>query len=212
MIDLYSTLGIQPDATQDQIKRAFRKKAKSMHPDHGGTTEEFCQLKLAMTVLSDRKRRRHYDRTGEVEDNQNQLDTTTSEALQVIAGLFLNLLLNNSDEYKRINYINIIKDQLRSTNRELNSKRKNQVRTNRICIAVGKRLSKIGGGPDVLKQLLSNRRKDCIDTLLAIDKGLKINEKAQELIQEYSYKSEVSLYQQLGPTQSFTVSLGNINW
>jgi curved DNA-binding protein CbpA len=68
MTDLYAVLGVPRDANAQTIRRAFRKKARSAHPDGGGSVEDFNQLKSAYDTLSDPARRRRYDETGEVGD------------------------------------------------------------------------------------------------------------------------------------------------
>jgi tetratricopeptide (TPR) repeat protein len=61
--DLYTIIGVQPEASQKEIKSAFRKKAKAGHPDTGGTDEEAMRLVLeAYRTLSDAQSRREYDR------------------------------------------------------------------------------------------------------------------------------------------------------
>ena len=58
----YVILGVEPDATQDQIKSAYRKEAKRLHPDHtGGGCEPFRDVQEAYEVLGDPLRRRTYD-------------------------------------------------------------------------------------------------------------------------------------------------------
>ena len=63
MKDLYAIIGVQPEASQKEIKSAFRKKAKARHPDTGGTDAEAMRLVLeAYRTLSDAQSRREYDR------------------------------------------------------------------------------------------------------------------------------------------------------
>jgi tetratricopeptide (TPR) repeat protein len=61
--DFYGLLGVHPEAGTKEIKSAFRKRAKSRHPDTGGTDDEEMRLILeAYRVLSDPRSRREYDR------------------------------------------------------------------------------------------------------------------------------------------------------
>ncbi len=65
MADLYEVLGVSRDASGDEIKRAYRKQARSLHPDVGGDEQEFKALTHAYEVLSDPQRRARYDRFGD---------------------------------------------------------------------------------------------------------------------------------------------------
>ena len=63
--DYYITLNVGRDATEDDLKRAYRKLVISLHPDrHGGTdeaTERFQRVVEAYSVLSDPAKRTQYD-------------------------------------------------------------------------------------------------------------------------------------------------------
>lgn len=64
--DYYSVLGVPKSASQDDIKKAFRKLAHKYHPDKGGTDEsKFKEITEAYSVLSDDKKRREYDAYGQ---------------------------------------------------------------------------------------------------------------------------------------------------
>jgi hypothetical protein len=59
----YEVLGVPVTASPDDVKRAYRKAARTHHPDHGGDAEEFHRVALAFEVLSDPTRRAAYDRS-----------------------------------------------------------------------------------------------------------------------------------------------------
>lgn len=63
--DYYEILGVPKTATQDEIKKAYRKKAHKHHPDKkGGDEEEFKKVSAAYEVLSDKQKRAQYDQFG----------------------------------------------------------------------------------------------------------------------------------------------------
>lgn len=64
--DYYSTLGVSRDASESDIKKAYRKKAHEYHPDKkGGDEAKFKELNEAYQVLSNKEKRSQYDRFGE---------------------------------------------------------------------------------------------------------------------------------------------------
>lgn len=71
MKDYYRTLGVSQDATQEEIKKAFRQLALKYHPDrnHGDKTseEKFKEINEAYSCLSDEQKRSNYDRYGAAE-------------------------------------------------------------------------------------------------------------------------------------------------
>ena len=66
--DYYATLGVPREASQDDIKKAFRKLARKHHPDvakdRPGSEAKFKEINEANEVLSDPEKRKKYDRLG----------------------------------------------------------------------------------------------------------------------------------------------------
>jgi molecular chaperone DnaJ len=68
----YDTLGVSRDATDEEIKKAYKKLARKYHPDINpgdDAAEQFKKVSHAYEVLSDRERRRNYDTTGDENGN-----------------------------------------------------------------------------------------------------------------------------------------------
>lgn len=61
---LYEVLGVEQKATQDEIKKAFRKLAIQHHPDKGGDSEKFKEINAAYEILSNEEKRATYDKYG----------------------------------------------------------------------------------------------------------------------------------------------------
>ena len=90
--DYYKILCVSRNATDDEIKRAYRKKAVLHHPDKHASNSEarqlaeeqlFKEVGEAYSVLSDPKKRVRYDRGDDIEDIASDIDPT-----QIFQNLF----------------------------------------------------------------------------------------------------------------------------
>lgn len=62
---LYNVLGVSKEASQQDIKKAYRKMAVKHHPDKGGDEAKFKEVTAAYEVLGDAEKRKNYDQYGE---------------------------------------------------------------------------------------------------------------------------------------------------
>jgi hypothetical protein len=86
----YETLGIDPKADAPTIRRAYRKKAKELHPDRGGSPEAFEEAARAYRLLTDERRRRLFDENGD--DSEPPPDDSLTKRMEVIWPLLGSLI------------------------------------------------------------------------------------------------------------------------
>src|SRR5918992_5707311 len=73
-VNYYEVLGVSREASQEEIRNAYRRLAKERHPDHpSGSAEEFSLLQEAHAVLSDPNRRRRHDEALDLAHAADQL-------------------------------------------------------------------------------------------------------------------------------------------
>jgi curved DNA-binding protein len=91
---LYETLGVNQNASADEIKKAYRRLARKYHPDinkEAGAEDKFKEINAAYEILSDEKKRKQYDTYGDnMFGGQNFHDFANSQG-----GADLNDILRN---------------------------------------------------------------------------------------------------------------------
>lgn len=72
--DIYAILEVERDAHPSAIKKAYMKLALRHHPDKGGEAETFQAISVAHAILSDPEKRKVYDKSGLVDDLDEDMD------------------------------------------------------------------------------------------------------------------------------------------
>lgn len=93
-VDPYEALGVPRDATPEQIRSAYRRKASANHSDRGGSDIEMAMINTARDVLSDPDRRARFDRTGQAGRPQD----AEGKAREMIFGLLVTALEEAPDD------------------------------------------------------------------------------------------------------------------
>jgi curved DNA-binding protein CbpA len=184
MTDHYHTLGVNNDASDEEITKAYRKKAMKNHPDRqGGSEEAFYPIQLAYSVLSDPEKRKTYDETG-LDGTESQDDVIHAQ----LGNLFLELVGKVSDvdmidiaaEMKKV--LNISMTQYGMRMQAL----RNEIEKRNKAL---KRITR-KDGENILAAMLS-ANIEALEQELAAKEGERIiGEKLLALVDEYVYQVE----------------------
>lgn len=119
---LYELLGVARDATEEQIKRAYRKLAKRLHPDMpGGDKEKFAAINHAHAVLTDAARRAHYDLTGD-DLPKPPTDELQAKAQDMLAHLLRCIIADAGADIVSAPVISLMRDHLVKAQKELDKR------------------------------------------------------------------------------------------
>lgn len=184
MKNLYEILDVPKDATEADIKKAYRKKAQISHPDkEGGDEELFKVVQKAYEILSDENKRRHYDETGE-----ESKDNLNNEVIESLIGIVLNVIQGN--DVKRNN---ILATAITLVNRQQDthrSKRKQARLEHERLVEAARRITCVKGKENILKLAIESQANRIKIAIREIDKVLAIGEEILVVIADYSYETD----------------------
>lgn len=174
----YETLGVSPDATPDEIKQAFRRRASEAHPDKGGEPEGMAEINRAYEALSDPDRRAEYDSTG-----TNAGKSIDVEARDALITLFRTSLENDGDHVDDVaQMLNAHLQGLRNHQSAVEAERKRLVKRR-------KRIS-VRAGENLFHALIDQRIEEIDAALARLPRGLEVNRRATEMLTNYEMTEE----------------------
>jgi curved DNA-binding protein CbpA len=188
MIDLYQLLGLKRAATREDVRKAYRRKAKVSHPDSGGSVEAFNALTRAHEVLSDDRRRARYDETGEIETARP--DNFDGSAIEIIAQK-LGLVIHAEQDLTMLDVGAVIEQSIR----EDIVMRKQTIAGQKQAIERAARLRarvkrKKGGEDNALARVLDWHERATQDQVRKNEATVLSMERALESLENYSFVDE----------------------
>jgi len=188
VIDPYVLLGVERDADDATIKAAYRKVAKSAHPDSGGDADQFAKLQLAYELLKDPVRRKVFDDTG--------YDPQLADAKDLKGLLMLETLVNEFilDEREPGSFDPVAAMRRKLTDDILKS-RFHILELERHRTRVRKHMDRLGRKPetDVLGSMLRARSQSIADAIRNAETQIEVIEQAYTMLEGYSYELEIAV-------------------
>jgi curved DNA-binding protein CbpA len=189
--ELYQVLGVRRGATQADIQRAYRRKAKVSHPDIGGSVEAFGELATAYAVLSDAERRERYDLTGEIElPRPNNLDVS---AIEVIAQK-LGMIIHAEHDVTSMDIGGLIERAIREDIAEREANISSQKRAIERAARLRDRVKRKSNGKDnALARVLDWHELSTKGQIKKNEEAVGSMERALEILKDYSFADDLSL-------------------
>lgn len=200
-MSLYKDLGVDKDSTQDEIKKAFREKAKINHEDKGGDKDEMVKLNEAYAVLSNPIKRDRYDKTGESKDIGFDV-----KFQQLVSTIFLGII----EQEKDVNSVDLVDRFVQVIGLLKKDSRKNKDAVSKKIIKFEKVLSRLSVGSitPILKSSLDNLKME----LALIDEQLEFFERAKEVVSHHNYSFEVEVKEETISPLKQNPKHQNVRW
>lgn len=201
MSELYTRLGVLPDATPQQIHRAYRLAAKRAHPDVGGSKEQWASILEAYETLIDPRRRRIYDDTGTIEPGA--VDNHYAALLMRVATAMDEIAAHQGPRLDRIDWVASLRDLLRAKILQIRQGIPPLGRLANEWDAVAKRTTVPEGAVNVLRGLAEGKAAECRRRSGEAESAIREHEEALALIANATCApGEMPVFPQLG-TQMF---------
>lgn len=185
-LDPYAELGVSKDATEDEIKAAFRKRAKETHPDKdGGSSSEFERVKQSHLVLTDPERRKKYDETGDTADNPAK--SIQQRAMELVGSLIGAAIDSDKDlEHMDIvaDLMQFLGDQAKDYGAEQKKLKAKQKRAEKFA----KKIKRKKGGENLVSRMAETHARSFLKAINTLTEIIEIHKRASEILADYSYE------------------------
>lgn len=183
---LYEILGVPVDATDAQIKRAFRKLVKKTHPDKpGGSAEKFTPIAHAYEVLSDPMRRERYDKTGY--ENDPKVADAAQKCAMVLSQIVLVIANQNLPD---CNVIQSARDTLKIKIQNLTQTADNYRQQARTLRGMAENVQKRGQSDNIIASVLISHANGCESEISKIKEDVDTLEDVLQVLKDYIWKPD----------------------
>lgn len=189
---LYDLLGLTPAATDPDIRKAYKSKAKQLHPDVTGgvESEEFVKMKKAYDILINPETRKMYDEMGIIDgEHESKLLNAAIGGLQQC----FNMLIDEVGTEEMI-YVDVIGSMKLNIQTNLDLHKKNQQSAAKVLAkiektkkATQKRLKIKKDAPNIFIMALDRSAQPHRDNMLKSDQAVLLCETMMKMLENYEY-------------------------
>jgi len=185
---LYDILGVDEDAANDAIKRAYRRKAKETHPDRNeGKQEDFIEAHRAYAILSSPERRKKYDETGD--ESERNANSELATCISLIQNMMQSLIDQAGENIIYIDIIGEMKSALRKKSNDhitqIKHLKKRSGLYQKVLLKV-KNKKKDG----VIEHILHDNIKTIKHAIQSNQEQIDIDDRALQLLENYGFDFE----------------------
>ena len=187
-VDPYKELGVSRDATDAEIRSAFKQRAKETHPDKGGSPADFSKANSAKLILLNPKKRAKFDATGDLDDEP---DNELSKILNFATGAIDAVLSECASKRIRPKDVDIISAGVKCLENAL-GKVRDEIRTAKAnadeCRKIAKRFKSKAGKMNRLMAVFESRAADFSRRAVACADDEDKYTKAIELLRDHEFE------------------------
>lgn len=187
-MNLYEIMGLEKTATLNEIKKAYRKLSKILHPDKKtGDQKKFIELQNAYDILSDEVTRKKYDETGDVGSSGVPL---TAAGRNLLLSVWEQIVELDFQVNKFLKLPEAFLDKLDQMKIDIRQKRKTTEQDVENYKEILKRVIYKGMGADFLKLTMEHKIESSKTMIKQYNRRIEEIECAEKLAKDYGYEAE----------------------
>ncbi len=188
-MSLYDDLGVSKDATPEDIKRAYRKKAAKAHPDRAsGSVVLFQKIQAAHDILMDAEARARYDQFG----TTDKLPDIKGMAIQQLCGLAVMLVQQLGDVIEYTDLIFKMREAVNNGMKQGQQQLEAHPKAVRSIQLALKRLKRKKKGNDFLKNALEMTLRQTQANRQNLEAQVQLGREMLLLLEDYQYEWSAS--------------------
>lgn len=203
-MNLYDQLGVDRDATPEEILAAGRRAQKAAHPDLGGDAEAFRSVTRALAVLRDPRARERYDKTGEASEEAELSDEArqNAEAMSLIPSQFSGVVANPRLDFERVDIVGMMTSAIQAGMANLRQQIEQCRETIERIQKMEKRLKGKGAAVTHMRGMLRAQMRDQEMKIESGNHQLAVAKIAMEMLKDASW----GWMKRPAPTRSITLA------
>lgn len=187
MKDPYIVLEVEKTATLEEIKKAYRRKARETHPDvNDGDDEVFKEINEAYQILSNPELRKMYDERGFVSNTPNLYDVANSK----LQDMFMFVISSHGFRTDQVDVLSIIKDNLFQQTEQAKRELQRLTQLKSTVTSINDRIVYTGNSVNVLNRRLQFELMNMERALTAAQSTMELNDKVLEILSDYEFTFE----------------------
>ena len=187
----YEILDVPRTADCETIRRAYRRKAKTAHPDGGGTSKKFALIKLAHDVLTDDGRRAKYDATGNLDPSEP--DNALSDVLNIIMGALDNAIRSceaSNEKPEQRDLLPLMRQAINKGTQELNQRRETLKEAKKKIENLRSRFTTKKSAVNFIENMITQGLNNIEPQIQQLDRFDIAAKAAIKMLEDYKFRSD----------------------
>lgn len=212
----YDTLGVDKNASPEDLKKAYRKRASKAHPDRpGGDVESFQKVQRAFMVLSDSVRRERYDASGGRDDRDPAANALQAQACTGLSQMFSAAVEAFIDQLGQVDLVEAVQSKiLEGRGTLVKNLAEQKARAKKLAALEARIHRKAESKTEVhfLENVAAEKLRVANLNIDSIEKALQVNQLMETLLSVYEYSTDPSDFASMVFVSNSTTSTGTGTW